>query len=640
MNYPQQRKPWNVENGVYQPGKEILSDHAVELNGEWLFYPDRLLLPGAETGTAAGTIKSIYVPMAWNGKISGNGSPGHGCGTYRLRMEGLEPARKYGFVIPDIPTSCRVYINGILEGACGNPSIHPDANLPLIHSFPVSFTPDPGGRADVIIQVANYALSYGGMWKPPVFGSDIAIRSYWDANFFMDSFMSGGILIICLFHFIQFILRKSDFISLAFAVFSFLVFIKSIFSGLMLFYIFFPDSNYLFWNRLVYLAITFIPPAFLFYMQGIFPEEVPQPAIIVSTVLATIEGLVILLTPTVIYEGSYFVYQLLMILTGLFIMIILLRALRRKRSGVYLFLSAFAVLYAVTINDVLFDRKIIHTFFMLDWGLVAFIFLQSALIARQVSVAGDAAKKLASELEIRVIDRTVELNRRLEERGQILSILSHDLRSPLAAAIQLLEIAIYRKDNRNTDSYQANLLNASERAKDAMFLMDQLLGWTRIRIQSEQLQVKAFPLKQIVFTALLPITAAAREKNIRLESDISQNIQVKTEFMTAETILRNLVQNAIKFTPEKGEIRISAEIRREHCRISVIDSGIGLSEEILNSLFQPGTDVHKAGTSGEKGVGIGLMICRELAQELECDIFAKNHPNGGAEFSFTLPIAE
>jgi signal transduction histidine kinase len=131
----------------------------------------------------------------------------------------------------------------------------------------------------------------------------------------------------------------------------------------------------------------------------------------------------------------------------------------------------------------------------------------------------------------------------------------------------------------------------------------------------------------------------AWKKNIRIEFDASVSCLVVIDKNMIDTVLRNLLTNAIKFSYPGGKITILTEPDEQFCRIMVIDEGTGITEENLRNLFQPGKRILSSGTIQEKGSGLGLLLCKEFVEKNKGEIWVRSEPGKGSEFIFTLPRA-
>ena len=131
---------------------------------------------------------------------------------------------------------------------------------------------------------------------------------------------------------------------------------------------------------------------------------------------------------------------------------------------------------------------------------------------------------------------------------------------------------------------------------------------------------------------------AAEQKKIEIKIEIEQKLKVYADPDMVRTVCRNLVSNALKFTHSNGLITISATKRDNSILTMIEDTGVGIADELLDSLFKPGSTVSKPGTSNEVGTGLGLLICQEFVGINGGEIWVESKINIGSKFYFTLPL--
>ncbi len=137
---------------------------------------------------------------------------------------------------------------------------------------------------------------------------------------------------------------------------------------------------------------------------------------------------------------------------------------------------------------------------------------------------------------------------------------------------------------------------------------------------------------------MIVLSQNAKNKNITIANKINDNFIAFADEKMLKTILRNLISNAIKFTPQNGEIIVSAKTKDNEVEISIKDNGIGISENDIKKLFR--IDIHHTtiGTSNESGTGVGLILCEELVNKNGGKIWVESELGKGSNFIFTLPL--
>jgi signal transduction histidine kinase len=253
--------------------------------------------------------------------------------------------------------------------------------------------------------------------------------------------------------------------------------------------------------------------------------------------------------------------------------------------------------------------------------------------------------KQETELNQKIIKQNSQLeslNESLEAsnsaKDKFFSIISHDLKNPLGALrnyIELLEF--YDKMDETKRAEIAKALNKS--VNFVIELLENLLNWARSQSGRIEFNPEGLYIHEMIKKQAHSFEEILKKKDINLEfsNDFYHLIYADTNMLN--TVLRNLISNAIKFTPENGRIVIkSVKEDSENLRISIKDNGLGISKEDIEKLFR--IDIHHStiGTAKEKGTGLGLILCKEFIEKHGGKIWVESKINEGAEFIFTLPI--
>ena len=248
--------------------------------------------------------------------------------------------------------------------------------------------------------------------------------------------------------------------------------------------------------------------------------------------------------------------------------------------------------------------------------------------------------KLNRELEEIVQIRTAEIEQqknKLEElnfiKDKLFSIISHDLRSPLTSlqgSLQALHLGLLNKEEEKSIFF--NLNHKLNYTKD---LLDNLLYWAMIQMEKVSTRFEEIHLHKLVDEVILGFKEV-NNKNITLQNNISIDCQAYADKNMVLVIIRNLISNALKFTPENGLVQINNKLVDNYLEIEVEDNGIGMDKEEVNRLFKLDTHFSKPGTELERGTGLGLLLCKEFILKNEGQIFVKSQKNKGSKFIFTL----
>ena len=222
-------------------------------------------------------------------------------------------------------------------------------------------------------------------------------------------------------------------------------------------------------------------------------------------------------------------------------------------------------------------------------------------------------------------------------KDKFFSIIAHDLKSPFNHLLGLTEIInnLANKSDNKEILEISKLINKS--AKQGKGLLDNLLEWSRSQIGTHRFNPKKINLYESINETLSFTGHIAAEKHISIINDIPQETIVLADINMLNTIFRNLINNAVKFTNPEGEVRIYARELKQSVKITVEDNGIGISKSTIPKLFKIEENPSTIGTGSETGTGLGLILCREFVDRHGGEIYVKSERRIGSKFIFTLP---
>lgn len=232
------------------------------------------------------------------------------------------------------------------------------------------------------------------------------------------------------------------------------------------------------------------------------------------------------------------------------------------------------------------------------------------------------------------------LNELNATKDKFFSIIAHDLKNPISNFRDITKVLVENQDSFSKSEISEYLSMLNNSADSLFGLLENLLEWSRSQrgiIKYEPVHLDFTYLANNVISLSLPL---AQAKKIELYSTVPEHFIIDADVNMINTVLRNLVSNAIKFTDENGRIEISATDHEHYSEFSVSDSGVGISQENLKKLFHIAENFSTLGTSNEKGTGIGLILCKEFVDKHGGRIWAESEYGVGTKFSFTIPKTE
>ncbi|WP_229239815.1 sensor histidine kinase [Echinicola soli] len=244
-------------------------------------------------------------------------------------------------------------------------------------------------------------------------------------------------------------------------------------------------------------------------------------------------------------------------------------------------------------------------------------------------------QKLESEQKGAALKKVVsELSSANEQKNKIIALISHDLKNPLLSITKILEMI--NEGELEKEETEAVLKELYIIASNAQKMSEEILEWATLELKNASPKFRSVNLKEHCNSMLLIYKGMARQKNITLETQFDGDATIFTDFDRLMLIVRNLLQNAIKFTSEGGEILFSYHTTEEEFIITIADTGKGISKEHLHRLFNMKFE-STSGTSMEKGTGVGLYISNENAKKIGGSLKVESELGRGSVFTLTLP---
>lgn len=257
---------------------------------------------------------------------------------------------------------------------------------------------------------------------------------------------------------------------------------------------------------------------------------------------------------------------------------------------------------------------------------------QNTLLSLKVEERTREMKKQTQTLE----DQKSQLEELNKTKDKIFSVIAHDLRGPLGNVSQLADMMAIDENLRNEETIEL-LKDASKRSFD---LLDSLLHWAKAQFGDSEYQRSKLNLRELAENTLKLYHLKATAKEIKVTNNVPNGLLANADKNMIDTVIRNLLSNALKFTIVGGTIELGGSKDEEKgiVKLWVKDSGMGISKEKLETIFEAGKNKSVVGTDGEVGSGLGLVICKDFVEKNEGTISATSNQGRGSTFSITLPI--
>ncbi|WP_127716126.1 ATP-binding protein [Halobacteriovorax sp. HLS] len=249
----------------------------------------------------------------------------------------------------------------------------------------------------------------------------------------------------------------------------------------------------------------------------------------------------------------------------------------------------------------------------------------------------EALKQGIHEKTFELTKVNTELENINKMKDKFFSIIAHDLRGPFSGITKYIELIIDDKESVSKEEICEALQSIHTASKGLYQLMENLLSWAQLQNKNSQAQKSRIKVEKIFKEVKEAIGLNAQVKNIEIALEPTKELTLHGDYFMIKTAIYNLLTNAIKFTPEKGIIKLKSSLQNENVKIEVIDSGIGMSNEIKDNLFNIGSKNSRKGTNGEPGTGLGLLLTKEFIELNHGKIDVHSSPNLGTTFEILLP---
>ncbi|MCP5511408.1 MAG: hypothetical protein H7A24_05980 [Leptospiraceae bacterium] len=402
-------------SGRSQSSQTHDSSPLILLDGDWEFYWKELIEPGSFPEIPKGFLR---VPSSWTSDKSESAELSEkGYGTYRVRLK-MPPHARLFLKLETIGSSYRLFANGNLLLETGKVGTTKETSEPYYLSRVVRIPELSGdGNLELVLQVSNFYDRTGGIWNSIYLGSDEEILLLRSRSLAIDLFLAGSLCIMGLYHFGLFLLRKNESSSLIFGIFALNLSLRSILIEERYIYEMIPSLTWASGVRLEYLTFYLGIPTFLYFINTIFPGRIQKYFIHTLTVLVLILSLALFVLPDDRFSETLAPAQFLSILAILFVFIIMIHSLIRKKDGAKTFTVGVSLFSLFFINDILYGNQIIHTGNFSSFGLFLFIFSQAFFLSIRLTRAFNMTEKLSRNL----VDKNDELER-LKENLEIMVI--------------------------------------------------------------------------------------------------------------------------------------------------------------------------------------------------------------------------
>lgn len=231
-----------------------------------------------------------------------------------------------------------------------------------------------------------------------------------------------------------------------------------------------------------------------------------------------------------------------------------------------------------------------------------------------------------------------ELNKLNASKDKFFSIIAHDLKGPVGNLNSFLNFMTDQSDKISKEEFQKDLILLQSSSKKIKDLLENLLTWSRSQRGDIQYNPDNFDLQRLIQSNMLLFESSVNNKKISLLNKVQSGIAGYFDYEMIKTVFRNLISNAIKYTNTNGSITISSRELDTFIEITIEDTGTGMNYSMSQNLFRIDVKHFSTdGTNGEKGTGLGLILCKEFIDKHGGKIWVESEEGKGSKFKFTIP---
>ncbi len=596
------------------------------LDGEWAFYPNRLL---ADEGMPAdaGPV-TVEVPGKWENAGGQEDPSPYGFGSYRLLIR-TDPEKRmnYSIYVPSVRSASEVYVNGVRLAGSGKVAVSQDQYVAENLPYTTTFMPDEQGMIDLVIQAANFEDARGsGIVRSVKFGTEEAVGNRVKFSSSVQLLAVMLFMTFAVYAVILYFLGSRDKQLLYFSLLSFCVALGNLLS--------FDEKIF---HQLIYMGYEWdFRLANAVLVLGCYAllvctahRELPywgRVSSAFSAILLMVAAATLVLEPRQII-GLFPVYYLLVGISAIVSSVAVIQRFSRGRRGNLLLLLALVAVihhfaWAVIWRES--GTSVVHYPFDL---LIAASFL-SAIWFKNYFDTHAETRELA-----------ITLKRINEQKDQFLANTSHEFKNPLHGMLGMSQSILEReRDSLQPRSVKelGTILSVGRRMTQ---LLNDLLEVRSLQDGNPQLDKKAVRVRPVIDGVVDMLRFIGDAKGLEIVNCVAEDFPpVMADENRLTQIFYNLIHNALKFTDE-GRVTIRASIEGEKASFTISDTGIGMDADMFNRLFNPYEQATTGKTRAEGGFGLGLNISRQLIELHEGSLDVSSQPGMGSDFVFTLPLA-
>ncbi|WP_165779508.1 hybrid sensor histidine kinase/response regulator [Leptospira harrisiae] len=635
-----------AKDGVLDVQTADFSGETINLTGNWEFYWNEFLDPTIEFPQSKSYLK-VGVPWFSQENEDGELYPSFGYATYRLTVLLPDNATEndpFAISVPVLHSAYRIYVNGKLVGENGTVAKTANLHRPSFHSKIIPLN-GVSKKINLVIHISNFSHKYAGIHGIIRLGKLQNIIHIWNVNFTVSWIIMIFMLFLSIYHALVYFINRSErnAMRMAFVYLGILILSSTLIETRVIFNIFSDDYCMLLFR---FSRIGFV---LVLYFGGYIVLNMAQmrffKRILILLKLYAFSFLaVVLLTPIPYLSKISFYFEFMSVVfvfLGLFSVSLALY-FHRKESRLYFFSLLLAIIGGLI--DIFLIAN--PNFGYRPLGLVSlylFIFPQTLGVTLGLVRVYKRSESLSKELykrkealEKKVKARTLELEKANRWKANFVSLISHDLRSPLNSVNQILDVIDFSFSETTAEEKKKFLEICKTGVTQSLRMLEQLLDVSRFDAFGTKLIQTQFSVNDLLNEIIESVEPLATLKGIRIQKDTPIQAEIIADRTLIGEVFKNILTNSIKYSYLNSEVWVGVSYKGKWLSVEIRDRGLGMSEEQIHKLTGEENIKSMPGTAGERGTGLGLQLCTSILEAHFGKLRIKSVLGVGSAFEISL----
>lgn len=635
-----------AKDGVLDVREVDFSGETINLAGKWEFYWNEFLDPKRESPLHKSYLK-VGVPWFLQENEDGDVYPSFGFATYRLTV--VLPNPPYGnepfaLLVPVLHSAYQVYVNGELVAENGGIATTAEKHRPSFHSKIIPLK-TVSQKLDLVIHISNFSHKYAGIHGLIRLGKLQNIIHTWNINFTVSWIIMIFMIFLAVYHALVYFINRSErnALRMAFVYLGILILSSTLIETRILFNLFSDDYCIpLFrFSRVGFVLVLYFGSYIVLNMaQMRFFKRI----LFVLKIYALCFLSVSLLTPVPYLSKVLFYFEFMSVVFVVFGLFSVSLALyfQRKESRLYFFSLLLAIIGGLI--DIFLIAN--PNFGYRPLGLVSlylFIFPQTLGVTLGLVRVYKRSESLSKELykrkealEKKVKARTLELEKANRWKANFVSLISHDLRSPLNSVNQILDVIDFSFSETTEEEKKKFLEICKTGVTQSLRMLEQLLDVSRFDAFGTKLIQTRFCVNELLNEIIESVEPLATLKGIRIQKDTPIQADIIADRTLIGEVFKNILTNSIKYSYLNSEVWIGVSYKGKWLSVEIRDRGLGMSEEQIHKLTGEENIKSMPGTAGERGTGLGLQLCTNILEAHFGKLRIKSVLGVGSSFEISL----